>query len=138
VCAAAAVAILGALSGCETTSKPVVPPSSGTLPTAARPVVGETFDLSRLDQTPVPRFQARPQYPAELRKRGVGGEAVVDFIVDVNGDVRGAYAIRATHGEFAKAAVECVEKWKFTPGRKGGRDVNTHMQVPIVFTLNAR
>jgi hypothetical protein len=27
-------------------------------------------------------------------------------------------------------------KWKFKPGRKSGRDVPTHMQVPIVFTLN--
>jgi hypothetical protein len=28
-----------------------------------------------------------------------------------------------------------VTKWKFKPGRKGGADVLTHMQVPIVFTV---
>ena len=38
--------------------------------------------------------------------------------------------------EFESAAVQAVSKWKFKPGRKGGRAVNTHMQVPIVFTLN--
>ncbi len=140
--AAMAAAILGALSGCETTSQPAMPASAGTLPTAAdavtpRPFVGEVFDISKLDQTPVARFQARPQYPFALRRGGVAGEAVVDFIVDTNGDVRNAYAIRATHADFGKAAVAAVEQWKFKPGRKGGRDVNTHMQVPIVFTLNA-
>ncbi|MBL9189341.1 MAG: sigma-70 family RNA polymerase sigma factor [Opitutaceae bacterium] len=34
------------------------------------------------------------------------------------------------------AAVEAVGQWKFKPGQKGGREVNTHMQIPIVFTLS--
>lgn len=94
------------------------------------------FDISMLDQHPVPRFQARPQYPFEMRRAGIAGEVVVDFIVDTNGDVQNAYAIRSSQREFEAAAVQAVSKWKFKPGRKGGRDVPTHMQVPIVFTLN--
>ena len=96
----------------------------------------KVFDISMLDQTPVPRFQARPQYPFEMRRAGISGEVVVDFIVDTNGDVQNAYALRSTQREFEAAAVAAVTKWKFKPGRKGGRDVPTHMQVPIVFTLN--
>ena len=37
-----------------------------------------------------------------------------------------------------EAAVAAVSQGKFKPGRKGGGDVNTHMQVPIVFTLNTK
>ena len=37
---------------------------------------------------------------------------------------------------FEAAAVQAVTKWKFKAGKKGGRNVPTHMQVPIVFTLN--
>lgn len=96
----------------------------------------KVFDISMLDQTPQPRFQARPQYPFEMRRAGISGEVVVDFIVDTNGDVQNAYALRSTQREFEAAAVAAVTKWKFKPGRKGGRDVPTHMQVPIVFTLN--
>ncbi len=96
----------------------------------------KVFDISMLDQTPVPRFQARPQYPFEMRRAGISGEVVVDFIVDTNGDVQNAYALRSSQREFEAAAVQAVSKWKFKPGRKGGRDVPTHMQVPIVFTLN--
>jgi periplasmic protein TonB len=96
----------------------------------------KVFDISMLDQQPAPRFQARPQYPFEMRRAGIAGEVVVDFIVDTNGDVQNAYAIRSSQREFEAAAVQAVSKWKFKPGRKGGRDVPTHMQVPIVFTLN--
>ena len=39
-------------------------------------------------------------------------------------------------GELDEKAIDAVRQWKFKPGRKGGRDVPTHMQVPIVFTLN--
>lgn len=96
----------------------------------------QVFDISKLDQTPVARLQGRPQYPFEMRRAGIAGEVVVDFLVDVNGDVQNAYAIRSSQREFEAAAVQAVSKWKFKPGRKGGRDVITHMQVPIVFTLN--
>ncbi len=96
----------------------------------------KVFDISMLDQTPVPKFQARPQYPFEMRRAGIAGEVVVDFIVDTAGDVQNAYALRSSQREFEAAAVQAVSKWKFKPGRKGGRDVPTHMQVPIVFTLN--
>jgi len=96
----------------------------------------KVFDISMLDQIPVARFQARPQYPFEMRRAGIAGEVVVDFIVDTNGDVQNAYSIRSSQREFEAAAVQAVSKWKFKPGRKSGRDVPTHMQVPIVFTLN--
>lgn len=123
------------------------PPPEGVTISASMNIVPEVrdpnmfrgmkvFDISMLDQTPVARFQARPQYPFEMRRAGISGEVVVDFIVDTNGDVQNAYAIRSSQREFEAAAVQAVSKWKFKPGRKGGRDVPTHMQVPIVFTLN--
>ncbi|MFM8336596.1 MAG: TonB family protein [Opitutaceae bacterium] len=123
------------------------PPPEGVTISAAMNIVPEVrdpnmfkgmkvFDISMLDQTPVPKFQARPQYPFEMRRAGIAGEVVVDFIVDTNGDVQNAYALRSSQREFEAAAVQAVSKWKFKPGRKGGRDVPTHMQVPIVFTLN--
>ena len=123
------------------------PPPEGVTISSAMNIVPEVrdpnmfkgmkvFDISMLDQTPVPKFQARPQYPFEMRRAGIAGEVVVDFIVDTNGDVQNAYALRSSQREFEAAAVQAVSKWKFKPGRKGGRDVPTHMQVPIVFTLN--
>jgi protein TonB len=96
----------------------------------------EVFDISKLDQAPQPKFQARPQFPFEMRRAGISGEVLVDFIVDTNGEVRNAYAVHSTQREFEASAVQAVSKWKFRPGRKGGHAVFTHMQVPIQFTLN--
>ena len=96
----------------------------------------EVYDIRKLDRVPATKFQAAPKYPLALLRSLVQGEAVVDFIVSMNGDVQNAYAIRSSHREFGTAAVEAVSKWKFRPGMKYGRAVNTHMQVPIVFTLN--
>jgi RNA polymerase sigma factor (sigma-70 family) len=102
---------------------------------ARGPLTGEIFDISKVDRTPAPKFQARPQYPAELRTAGIGGEAVLEFVVDAEGAVRNAKAVRSSHPAFETSAIEAVSKWTFAPGEKGGSKVNTRLQVPIVFTL---
>jgi protein TonB len=94
------------------------------------------FNIADLDQIPTIKFPVKPVYPFEMRRAGIAGEVTVDFIVDTNGDVQNAYAIRSSQREFEAAAVTAVAKWKFKPGVKGGKVVPTHMQVPIVFTLN--
>lgn len=98
--------------------------------------LSNVFNLADLDQPPVPRVQQKPIYPFEMRRAGITGTCVVAFIVDVNGDVRDAYAIRSTQREFEQPAVQAVMKWKFRPGKKGGKAVNTRMLVPIEFSLN--
>jgi protein TonB len=60
---------------------------------------------------------------------------VVGFIVDSSGNVVQAYVVRSSHREFEQPAVQAVSRWKFRPGRKGGRAVNTRMQVPIIFSI---
>lgn len=95
----------------------------------------EIFDPSKLDQQPVPKVRVQPQYPFEMRRAGITGEVLVEFIVDSNGDVRNAFAVRSTQREFETAAIQAVSKWKFRPGKKGGRAVNTRMQQPISFSL---
>ena len=103
--------------------------------TEATSVTGTIFDLQQLDQTPQARFQSSPQYPPEMRAAGIKGEVVVDFVVDVNGDVQNAFALRSSRPEFEAAAVHAVQKWRFIPGQRDSKAVNTHLQIPIVFTL---
>ena len=97
----------------------------------------EVYDVSKVDQKPVAKQQSRPRYPAAMRQSHADGEVVVEFVVDTNGDVRDAHAVRATSPAFEASALEAVNQWKFQPGRKDGQAVNTRLQVPLVFTLRA-
>ena len=99
--------------------------------------IGQIFDISKLDKVPVPTVQVHPQYPFDMRRAGISGQVLVEFIVDVSGNVQNAFAASSTQREFESAAVQAVSKWKFRPGQRGGRAVNTRMQVPIVFSLNS-
>jgi protein TonB len=100
-------------------------------------VVGpHAFDPSQLDQPAVVGYQARPAYPESMKQGGISGEATVDFIVDPEGRVRNARPAHSSQRAFEEPACNAVSKWKFKPGRKGGRAVYVHMQVPIVFSLS--
>ena len=101
----------------------------------ARPT-NDVYDISFLDRIPQAIVQVRPAYPDKLRAARVSGQALVDFIVDTNGDVRNAFASSATAPEFGVAAAQAVSRWKFRPGQRGTVTVNTHMQVPIVFAIH--
>jgi len=99
-------------------------------------IIKDFYNISELPQIPVLTVSVHPQYPFEMRRAGISGQVVVDYIVDVEGNVRNAFAASSSRREFESAAVEAVSKWKYRPGKKNGQVVNTHMQVPIVFTLN--
>jgi protein TonB len=96
---------------------------------------GKIFDLADLDRVPEPVIQHSPLYPGEMRREGIGGTVKVEFVVDVEGRVAETQVVETTHRAFNDAAVSAVSKWKFRPGVKNGRKVNTRMCVPIVFTL---
>lgn len=102
---------------------------------ANRAAAASVFEIAQLDRRPAARFQARPQYPAAMRESGEPGQVVVEFVVDAEGNVQDAVARRSSRPEFESAAVDAVSKWKFLPGQKGGVNVNTRLQIPIVFSV---
>ena len=63
----------------------------GHLPsTAAYPDLGQIYDLAQLDHKPAVTSQPRPQYPFEMRRGGIKGKVLVDFIVKPDGAVTNA------------------------------------------------
>jgi len=94
------------------------------------------FDATKLDNTPRSTAQVAPNYPAEARMRGYGGEVVVGFVVNESGRVSSSYVVSTTDPLFNDAALRAVEKWRFEPGRHLGRAVSFRMTVPIVFRMN--
>lgn len=112
---------------------PKGPPGGGRVTSGLKDV----FDISDLDQKPTERgMRAAPNYPFEMKRAGISGEVTLQFIVDTDGNVRDVVVIKSSHREFEAPSIQAVQKWKFRPGRKGGRAVNTRMQIPLAFTLS--
>ena len=104
----------------------VVPPA---LPGKTLPV-GAAAVRNRL---PVLTWSVAPDFPPGVTLKGDSATVRVDFVVDSDGNVVGAYALAPADPELAKAAVAAVSQWSYEPGRKNGMDVSTHLIVPIVF-----
>jgi protein TonB len=95
----------------------------------------DLFNAADLDQPLQARVKTSPTYPSDLKRQGISGECVVEFIVDSNGNVAQAQVIRSTQREFEAPSIQAVLKWKFRPGKKGGRVVNTRCQQLLQFNV---
>ena len=143
----AAVAILskwrfrpGRKNGRPVASRLVVPvmfslPDAGSAGPLAAPTL---VPVEELDRMPMVRSQEAPSYPPDLRRRGIGGEVLVEFVIDERGLVRAPRVLRAPHVALGEAAEVAVAQWTFFPGMKNGRAVATRLQVPIEFSPSSR
>ena len=93
------------------------------------------FNLTDLDRASVPVFQPAPVVPPLLKQEGVSATVRVEFVVTAEGRVVNVIAVDTTHHGFNDSAIKAVGKWKFKPGVKNGRKVNTRMAVPINFNI---
>lgn len=99
--------------------------------------IGKIFDVSQLDRQPQAIFQPPPVFPTELRREYPECTVVVGFIVTAKGEVMAPYIISAEVRRFETAALTGIQRWKFKPGYRGGRAVNTRTQISIVFRVSA-
>jgi len=100
--------------------------------------IDNLFNINDLDQKPVPRVQPGPAYPYEMSRAGITGNVTVEFIINTNGDVVQTRVMHSSHREFEVPAIQAVQKWKFKPGRKGGRVVNVRASQLIEFNLDEK
>ncbi len=121
--------------GLPSTAGLITIPSLGGTGSGSGSGLGNLFDLAALDQAPVPTFQPQPIYPYDLRRSGINGSVVIEFVATSQGTVENARAVSSSHQRFEDAALQAVRRWRFRPGTKDGVPVNTRMQVPITFNL---
>lgn len=95
--------------------------------------ISNLFNVGELDQRPTPISQQQPSYPYDMRRAGINGTVVVEFIISTAGDVIQTQVVRSSHREFEMPALQAVQKWKFRPGRKGGRVVNVRASQLLEF-----
>jgi protein TonB len=92
----------------------------------------DLFNMADLDQKPRPVFQPSPNLSSRLRKRTPATVYVI-FIVDQHGRVARPRVQRSSDPVFNKPALNAIKRWKFEPGKRGGKPVRFRMRVPITF-----
>ncbi|MBA3848390.1 MAG: hypothetical protein C0502_00145 [Opitutus sp.] len=97
--------------------------------------MGTIFEISQLDRAPSPIMQPAPVFPHQFKKEVGEARVMVECIVDSNGDVVAPFVLSTTHAGFNENALAGVAKWKFRPGMKAGKRVNTRVRVPVKFLV---
>jgi protein TonB len=90
------------------------------------------FSMQDLDQKPRVIYQPGPTLTRQLRRKTPAKVNVI-FIVDENGRVTEPKIRSSTDPLFEKPALSAVKRWKFEPGKRGGKAVRFRMLAPITF-----
>jgi periplasmic protein TonB len=80
-------------------------------------------------------YKVEPEYSEEARKAKFQGTVLLFVIVDEHGNPRDIKVIRPLGLGLDQKAVEAVEKWKFSPGKKDGKPVPVQAQIEVNFRL---
>lgn len=106
---------------------------------AAPPVlkkVKTAFEMGDVDAIPMTTMKLKPVYPYRARRTHITGAVDIRFLVDTTGSVRMLEILKAVPPKIFEDSVrQAVTRWKFQPGRKDGKPVNTWMVTTIKFEL---
>lgn len=80
-------------------------------------------------------YKVEPEYSEEARKAKFQGTVLLYVVVDEKGNPRDIRIIRPLGLGLDQKAVEAVEKWKFSPGKKDGKPVPVQAQIEVNFRL---
>jgi len=99
-------------------------------------MAGTRFGLHEVDQKPVSLAALKPDYPLRAKRMGIEGYVTVQFVVNRE---RKTQDLRIWDAE-PKGVVDqtvrsSVPRWRFKPGKKAGRPVDTWVEMTIRFEL---
>src|SRR5580704_2436116 len=80
-------------------------------------------------------YKVEPEYSEEARKAKFQGTVLLFVVVDEHGNPRDIKILRPLGLGLDQKAIEAVEKWKFSPGRKDGKPVPVQAQIEVNFRL---
>ena len=90
----------------------------------------------QVDQRPSILRSPDPKYPEAARRANREAVVIVEFTVDVNGRPTDIKVPKPKGFGFDEAAIEAIERWRFTPAKKDGESVPMRVRQPIRFNLD--
>ncbi len=77
------------------------------------------------------------RYPSPAFDMGIEGKVYVQFVVKKNGEIAEPKIIKGVHPTLDEEAIRVVNLLpNWLPGKQGGRTVDVHYTLPIVFRLS--
>jgi TonB family protein len=96
---------------------------------------GSAFRVGGGVSQPAVVYKVDPEYSEEARKAKYSGTVLLQLVVDVDGKAKSIHVLKGVGLGLDEKAVEAVQKWKFTPGKKGGQAVPVYATVEVNFRL---
>jgi protein TonB len=96
------------------------------------------FEFVPYEDAPVPINPIPPEFPEFAKKTGIQGNVVLEVDVYKDGTLGKIKVLRSLlsgPGGLDESAINAVKKWKFQPGKSGGKPVDTTVIIPIEFNL---
>jgi TonB family protein len=87
---------------------------------------------------PIKLVHVRPRYPDALKASKIGGEVILDALIDTDGTVRDVTAVSSPHPGLEQAAVEAVRGWEFSPTYLNCTPIQVPMRVAVTFVAPLR
>jgi len=94
-------------------------------PVAPVPVGGDVKPAQLIESVP-------PQYPQMARNQHLGGNVIIDALVDAEGNVS---SMKVLSGPplLHQAALNALKQWKYEPAELNGKPTSMHLTVTIQF-----
>ncbi len=75
-------------------------------------------------------------YPDDAKEAGISGRALVQFVIDEEGQLRDAKVVRSIHPSLDAEALRVISSSpKWTPGGDGNKPISVTYLFPVIFTL---
>jgi protein TonB len=87
-------------------------------------------------EPPVPVRTVAPDFPNDLRNKGISGIVMVNVLIDAQGNPQDLKVTKSSNSAFEEPAVEALRKWKFKPAERDGANVALRVVIPIRFSVD--
>ena len=102
------------------------------------PVEGDEGPAANNAPKPSLHTGDRPIFPEALAAKGENGGAILELSIGSFGNVENVKVLRASHQEYADAAVAALKTWIFNPAQKDGVNVESRWRIAIGFSVNGK
>ncbi len=96
----------------------------------------ETVPIAGVTRLPRLIKEVKPEFPDELKRKGVEGKVVLTLEIGVDGRVRKARVVARLHPELDKLARRAALKLRFEPARVGATPVAVNLPYTFYFVID--